>query len=264
MSTTLETTLPATALKTWQDSGYVFLKQFYNQKTQADIKKWVEDLTSWPETPGMWMRYYETNQNQKLLCRIENFVPYHHALADLLQHEKIMAILHELLGEPATLFKEKINFKLPGGKGFTPHQDAPAFASFGQTFHITLMIPIEKTDEENGCLYIAEHLNKEMLKQAEDGTIHPDVYQTFNWQPLECQLGDIVLFDSYMPHYSKDNLSSRSRRTIYATYNALSAGNKRIEYYTEKRKCFPPECERDPNIDYSKIKSVFNLGNPIK
>ncbi len=28
-----------------------------------------------------------------------------------------------LFGEPAMLFKDKINFKLPGGDGFKPHQD---------------------------------------------------------------------------------------------------------------------------------------------
>jgi hypothetical protein len=28
------------------------------------------------------------------------------------------------------LFKEKINFKLPGGSGFTPHQDSPAYITF--------------------------------------------------------------------------------------------------------------------------------------
>ena len=32
-----------------------------------------------------------------------------------------------LLGEPAVLYKEKINYKLPGGAGYSAHQDAPAY-----------------------------------------------------------------------------------------------------------------------------------------
>ena len=34
--------------------------------------------------------------------------------------------------------------------------------------------------------------------------------------------------------------------------------------YEEKRKWFPPECERDPNKDYSQGAKVFNVANPIK
>ena len=35
----------------------------------------------------------------------------------------------ELLGDPegVWVFKERINYKLPGGGGFAPHQDAPAW-----------------------------------------------------------------------------------------------------------------------------------------
>jgi hypothetical protein len=32
----------------------------------------------------------------------------------------------QILGEETELFKEKINFKIPGGDGFKPHQDSQA------------------------------------------------------------------------------------------------------------------------------------------
>lgn len=54
------------------------------------------------------------------------------------------------------LFKEKINYKLPGGRGFAPHQDAPAFASFGQRYHGTLLVSVNRATPENGCLEMSE------------------------------------------------------------------------------------------------------------
>lgn len=38
----------------------------------------------------------------------------------------IKDIASQLFEEEAVLFKEKINFKLPGGCGFFAHQDTPA------------------------------------------------------------------------------------------------------------------------------------------
>jgi hypothetical protein len=38
----------------------------------------------------------------------------------------------------------------------------------------------------------------------------------------------------------------------------------RDEYYRAKRRSFPPEIVRDPNVDYSEGAKVFNVANPIK
>jgi hypothetical protein len=41
---------------------------------------------------------------------------------NFLSRKLISAAVSDLFGEPASLFKEKINFKLPGGGGFLAHQ----------------------------------------------------------------------------------------------------------------------------------------------
>src|SRR2546430_4590866 len=66
-----------------------------------------------------------------LFRSIENFVPYHEGLAALFASPRLLGLLAECAGEPVVLFKDKINFKLPGGAGFAPHQDAPAYVDFG-------------------------------------------------------------------------------------------------------------------------------------
>jgi ectoine hydroxylase-related dioxygenase (phytanoyl-CoA dioxygenase family) len=63
--------------------------------------------------------------------------------------------------EPAVLFIEKINFKLPEGNAFLPHQDAPAFTSFNQHYHIILMLSMDAAKPANGCLeMVAGRLKK--------------------------------------------------------------------------------------------------------
>jgi len=50
------------------------------------------------------------------------------------------------------LFKDKINFKLPGGDGFKPHQDQQAGWSTYADLFITAMVSLDATTADNGCL----------------------------------------------------------------------------------------------------------------
>ncbi len=248
---------------TWSESGYVHLKNFFSPEEQTAIVNFVDEITAWKDTPGKWMRYYEEDASaNKFLCRIENFLPYHEELNNLILRQQVWDTLAQLMQEPAVLFKEKINFKFPNGKGFLPHQDAPAFSSFNQDYHITALIPVDHFTTENGCLQIVENSNQGMLKTAADGTIDNEVAETLNWQAFPCKLGDLLLFDSYLPHRSGDNLSNAPRRGIYLTFNKQSAGDHRDEYYALKRKHFPQDCEREPGVNYDG--GVFNVANPIK
>ena len=253
------------ARQSWRDNGFVVLRGLYRERA-AELVEFTDELCSWPETPGKWMKWFEaTERDPRMLCRIEDFLPYHRGFRELLQGPLITAILSELMGEEATLYKEKVNLKLPGGAGFGAHQDAPAFTTFGQTYHITLAISIDASDEQNGCLELVHGSHQRgLLRQEAGGTIHPDVVQSLDWQPLRTQPGDVVLFDSYVPHRSGPNRSERPRRSLYVTYARKSEGDFRADYFRDKRAAFPPECERVAGADYSAAADLYNLGNPIR
>lgn len=251
----------------WKQHGYIIIRDFLSAAERDNLGIWCDELTSWPETPGKWMKYFEQNQlNQRQLCRVENFIDYHAELNEIAQGTRTVKLVSELMGEPAVIFKEKINYKFPNGGGFKPHQDAPAFISFKQKFHITIMVAIDDCTLENGCLQVVDGgaNQPEILAQEKDGSISSEISSKFKWTPIECQRGDVILFDSYLPHYSEPNRSSGPRRAIFITYNKLSEGGSlRSAYYQDKRLAFPPDCERDPNKDYSKGAAIYNVANPI-
>ncbi|MCB9644692.1 MAG: phytanoyl-CoA dioxygenase family protein [Myxococcales bacterium] len=251
--------------KSWKENGYLHLKGFFSPTQREDLFAWVADLEGRPETPGKWMKYFESSpQGERLLCRVENFLAYHEGFDSLLQGERLLAILSTLMEEEAILYKEKINFKLPGGNGFGAHQDAPAFTTFGQTYHITLMISIDASDMENGCLEMVPGAHQQgILPSTASGEVDPDYAQGLTWVPVPTEAGDILLFDSYIPHRSGPNNSQRPRRALYVTYNRASEGSFRDAYYAQKREVFPPDCERVPGKDYSDT-GVFNIGNPVR
>lgn len=261
--------LTSEQLRFWNENGYLLLKGYFSGKMKQDLADWVGDLERRPETPGKWMKYFERSAispgSGRLLCRVEDFLPYHDGLRELLTGDAILSIVSELMGESAVLFKEKINYKLAGGGGFASHQDAPAFVTFGQKYHITLMVGIDDATPENGCLEMVRGRHKEgIFPQSSDKTIDPQFAETLDWEYLPTQAGDVLFFDSYIPHRSGPNLSGAARRALYVTYNRKSEGERRDDYYADKRMNFPPEIERIPGKDYSSGAAIYNVGNPIQ
>ena len=55
------------------------------------------------------------------------------------------------LGEPVTAFKDKVNYKQPGGAGFSPHQDKVAYPGVGRV--MSILVAIDDCSVESGCLW---------------------------------------------------------------------------------------------------------------
>lgn len=250
----------------WARNGYALLPAYFDPPAVERIRAWTTELAEWPETPGQWMKYFEAGVSEpRQLCRVENFIDYHAGIASTILDEKLFDLLGQLMGEPARLFKEKINYKLPGGSGFAPHQDAPAFTTFGQRYHITMMVAVDPSTPENGCLEVVdEHHERGLLPEEDDGTLSRAWCETVSWKPVVMQPGDVLLFDSYVPHRSGPNRTQQPRRAWYVTYNRASEGDRRLEYYAHKRRHFPPECERAGWTPDPEEMRRYNLANPIR
>jgi 2-aminoethylphosphonate dioxygenase len=254
-------------IDSFRRDGFVLVRGALSPHEAKELEEWVSDLEARAETPGRWMKYFERSSGgeSRQLCRVECFLEYHRGLRDLLLRADFLEALAALMGEPAVLFKEKVNYKLPGGGAFAPHQDAPAFRSFAQSYHVTVLIGVDDATPENGCLEIGFGASTgEPLPEAPDGTLAESVVESLRWEPLPTRPGDVLFFDSYLPHRSGPNASTRPRRALYVTYNRASEGDRREEYYALKRRAFPPECERVPGQELPPESRLFNLGNPIR
>jgi hypothetical protein len=198
-----------------------------------DVRAWVDEVAAWPDDAGEWLHHRELTGDGPKLCRSENFVPYHEGLRALLTTGSMLATAGALLGEPAVLYKEKINYKLPGGAGYSPHQDAPAYR-FVQT-HVSCMVAVDDSVVSNGCLEVVSGMHRDLLPVDDTGCIRADVVAELTWTPVEVRAGETLWFHSRTPHRSGPNLGPTPRRALYPTYNALAEGDLRAAYYEQKR-----------------------------
>jgi len=233
--------------------GFLVVRGMYSAEEIAVISDWTDELASRPEAPGKDMKYFENNQDDgsRILCRIENFVPYHEGFSRLITARRMQQAVSELFGEEAVLFKDKINFKLPGGDGFREHQDVQAGWDDYASIHITAMVAIDETNEANGSLEMIAGMHKQGLLGSMWAPLTDDDTGHTPYVAVHCRPGDAVFFDSYAPHRSQPNRTLNARRVLYITYNKRSEGDSREQYYTDKRNNYPPDIERDPDKDYS-------------
>ncbi|MBI1870803.1 MAG: phytanoyl-CoA dioxygenase family protein [Chlamydiae bacterium] len=219
----------------------------------SNLVSWTELLENYPEVPGQHMMYFEKsllNPEKRILNRIENFIPYHTGFREFFIKGKMLQSVSELFGASAVLFKDKINFKLPGGDGFKPHQDQQAGWSIYASLFITVLACIDEATLENGCLELVKGFHKKGLIGKEWQPLLEEEMAAMTFVPYPTQPGDVIFFDSYVPHASGPNLSKKKRRVLYVTYNRLSEGNHRTRYYEDKRKNYPPDCERIQGKEY--------------
>jgi hypothetical protein len=194
----------------------------------ARLQAWVAEVAG----ADAVLQYREMTDHGSALCRSENFVPFHDGLRALLTTGTMLATASALLDEPAVLYKEKINYKLPGGAGYSPHQDAPAYP-FVQR-HVSCMLAVDDASIGNGCLEVASGMHHELLPCDDTGCIRADVADTLTWTAVEVSAGETLWFHSRTPHRSGPNNSRSPRRAIYPTYNAASEGDLRDAYYRHK------------------------------
>jgi len=250
---TSERILSLEQVEQFHRDGFLVVRAMYSPEETASISDWTNEVAAYPEVPGKYMMYFEESQadQSRILCRIENFVPYHEGFSKLITTRRMQQAVTELFGEEAVLFKDKINFKMPGGDGFREHQDVQAGWDDFAEIHITAMVAIDETNEANGSLEMIAGMHQQGVLGSMWAPLTDEDTRNVEYEAVHCKPGDAVFFDSYAPHRSQPNRTDEARRVLYITYNKQSEGDSREQYYTEKRNNYPPDIERDPDKDYS-------------
>ncbi len=249
-------------MQLWARDGWLHLPGALAPHQVAELDDSLHDLVAWSVMGGPGLHHFEQTDDGPVIARSELFADEHVPLGTFVRGPLLKGIVGQLLGEPAVLYKEKVNYKLPGGGGFAPHQDAAAYRFVDH--HISVMVPVDDATEASGCLYFAPGHTEGALPTDGRGRISEVVAATLQWRPVEVAAGDLVVFDSYAPHHSGPNTTERPRRALYLTYNAASAGDLRAAYYADKQ---AELTDRGSTFDGERVRISISddfLGRPVE
>jgi 2-aminoethylphosphonate dioxygenase len=241
------------AIEHYLKHGWVTSKGFFSTDETSKLIQFTDEVVALPERAGAQMVYGEqslVDRDLRLIQRVENFCPYHAGFDEIVRRGRLREAIELLFGGPALLFKDKINLKLPGGAGFEPHQDQQAGWSAYAPLFLTALVCIDAATVANGCIQFAKSKRQTGLIGSEWQPLNGSALEALQFESIPTHPGDVVFFDSYVPHRSAANLTDQPRRLLYLTYNLASQRDQRSRYYSAKRANFPPDVERVTGVEY--------------
>lgn len=191
------------------------------------MKAWTTDVEAWPAGSHRWGQYEERTAQGDAICRTENVSACHPGFAAMARGP-VAAVASAALGVEVTGFKDKINYKQPGGAGFSPHQDLAAYP--GASSVMSILVAIDECSTTSGCIWFASGVDQ-LLPTDDRGVVVADVVASLPWSPAELAPGDALCISGLTPHYSEANKSSASRRVLVASYAPRRDGYTREQYY---------------------------------
>lgn len=237
----------------YKRDGFIVFKNLVSQDDIKKLQNYADEQKTKPSSDEV-LRYKERDYdtgNNLILDRIENIFknpPPH--ISQIIDPLKDM--LDKVCGHKFKMLKDKINWKSPGKGKFPPHQDALAgWANKFGPIHLNLCISIDASTRENGALEFVRGQHDKGLFAGIGKTLSAEFASTLNWELTPTNSGDVIIFDSYVPHRSDVNSSNTSRRMAFITYIPEENWNDEAEkFYMSKRAKQPT---LDDNVDESKL-----------
>ena len=151
-------------LERWDEDGFLVISNALPEELVSRLDGMAEAVAAMPESPAPgeegerhpWLKHYElVGEDEKLsICRVENFCNHDAAWGDIC-FNVVQDLVSQAYREPAVLFKDKMNFKGPGGGSFLLHQDATAYSTDTlASRHISVMVAVDAATPENGPLQV--------------------------------------------------------------------------------------------------------------
>ena len=213
------------------------------------LQRWVAEIEQWPAGSHVWGHYAEATPSGPVICRTENVSACHPGVAALVDGP-LRACAQDALGAPVIAFKDKINYKQPGGAGFGAHQDVVAYPDAPRV--MSILVALDPCREESGCLWLADGVD-EVVAVDDRGVVRADVRGALDWYSVPLDPGDAVCIGGLVPHFSEANLTTTARRVLVASYAPADSGYDRSRYYASRAERMRTESARDGRFRISTL-----------
>jgi hypothetical protein len=214
-----------------------------------ELDRWARAVEAWPAGSHRWGHYAEATASGDRICRTENVSACHPGFRALVEGP-LAELAAADMGDAVTDFKDKLNYKQPGGAGFGVHQDLLAYPGAGRV--VSLLVAVDECSVDSGCLWMAAGVDA-LLDTDERGVVTAAVAATLDWSAAELAPGDALRIDGLAPHYSESNRSDRSRRVFIASYAPAAEHYGRDDYYGARRRSMAEEGDAGRSLRISTL-----------
>jgi ectoine hydroxylase-related dioxygenase (phytanoyl-CoA dioxygenase family) len=217
----------------WRN-GFVVVRGMFSRQEMAIVKRKIGEI----QLMNARVERLRSQQTQGEHPSFEtifvwNDVEGNDLFAKIGRSHKILDRLSFYYDDDVYDYHNKIALKYPGIVGFRAHQDYAYWKHYGCHFPEAhaVFIAIDPAYRKNGCLQLVprSHLlgtlpHGAWTGQGSDNGVLPEVLQElfdtgYEFEPIEAEPGDAILFHGNTIHGSADNHSDESRLAMIATMN---------------------------------------------
>lgn len=168
-------------------------------------------------------------------------------LQDFASSPRILSLIEDIVKPGIAIHSTKLVTKLPRSdiechwhqdEAFYTNPDDPSTVS---ATRMSVWVPLQDSDQSNGCLYAVPGSHRWGLKEYEvqdHGTCIRKLKVDFDFSaavPLPVSAGSVVLFSAYLWHHSKGNATDRPRRAFITSYQEAGTVAVTGSYESEYR-----------------------------
>lgn len=224
----------------YHTEGYLIVRQVFAPQEiaalAADVDRVCREHADLVDPCNMRVRFKNDAHTKATVFEVFDPIMDLAPVAQAVAHDgRLMQIVHDIYGEPACLFKEKLIYKPAGATGATLHQDWIAWPGFPESF-LTVLVAIDPFTLTSGATEVFPRCHTRGYLSPKDGQHHYVDLANLATDPVALVLdpGDIAIFGCFTPHQAGPNLSDLPRRGYFLSYNARSdGGDQYAKHYAE-------------------------------
>lgn len=235
-----ESRLADDAMAAARAEGWALFQRMISRKASAALRDEVLRLAVAPERHLACRYFYSTSAGgERRLSRIEHIWESLPSLGGPVG-DSIRQLAEAYFGEPAVLFKDKINFRYPGSEGYAPHQDAAAgWIDFADRF-VSLSPFLAASDYSRGGFEIAGDCHRLGRFANDNGRMSEADFEALGPVELRAGEGDLLLLDGETPHRTGQNGADSTSLHLLFTFVPAKFEGAREAYFAKKFSDFAP------------------------
>ncbi len=193
----------------FRERGYAVRRGFYTEAEAAAMLKDIQDAGADPVKPSAL--------NRKGLVFYSNAFHRSPNLQKWLSEPRLVELLRPVIGDDFWVRWDQAVLKQPGGAEFPWHQDN-AYNGMKDE-HYQLWIALSKSTAERGGLWVAPGSHKDGLLPHNTTHSHKVFLGPAKGAvAVDAEPGDVLLFSSYLLHYTAPNRSAFDRWAYVAEF----------------------------------------------
>ena len=230
----------------WNENGYILIPHFFSEDKCEEINQTVINIVrSMVKTTEEFNHTYINQghigiREMKPLKKIRNIedemskvfkLHQKGIFNEFIRSDDLLNMIEDILGKNIDCFLSQFIFKNPGAWGQPWHQDSSYFP-FDRVPQVGAWLATSPSTKENGCLVVLPGSHKEAIHEhlpddrpgSNYGYTEIKDHDFKEEMPLLLNIGDLLLFHSFLMHKSYDN-KSNNRRTAVVYHFAETGTN---------------------------------------